>query len=252
MKKLMAANWKMFKTQAEAGQTAAELVELVAGRLPADREVLVFPPFTALAEVGKALGGAKGFFWGAQNFYPADSGAFTGEISPLMLRDLNCSYLLVGHSERRHILGEQDEFLNTKVLFGLKQGFRIVLCIGETIQERRAGKVEEVLERQLLQGLAGVSPGFAPQTLSVAYEPVWAIGTGEVAGPAEIADAHGFTRRVLTRLFGDAAAQMRLLYGGSVKPENTAEIMAIDNVDGVLVGGASLRAESFSSIVLAS
>jgi triosephosphate isomerase len=251
MKKLMAANWKMFKTRDEAARTSAELVEALSGSLPVDREVLVFPPFTAIESVAKVFEGAKGFAWGGQNFYPADNGAYTGEIAPAMLRELNCQYLLAGHSERRQIFGETDALINEKVRFGLSEGFRVVLCIGETIDERKSGRVEEVLARQLNQGLEGVATGFAPAVLSVAYEPVWAIGTGAVAGPAEILDAHAFIRSVWTERYGDTAAEMRLLYGGSVKPENATEIISLDNVDGVLVGGASLRADSFAAIVAA-
>lgn len=251
MKKLMAANWKMHKSRGEAGDTAAQLVEKTASALPADREVLLFAPFTCLAETGAPMSGKNGFALGAQNFYPAESGAFTGEISPAMLRELGCSYLLSGHSERRHVLGEGNEFINAKNLYALEQGFSLVFCIGETIDERKADRVEEVLRTQLNMGLDNVPADVAPERLSVAYEPVWAIGTGEVAGPQEILHAHAFVRQVLFERFGPMSKDMRLLYGGSVKPDNAAEIIGLDNVDGVLVGGASLAADSFAQIVLA-
>ena len=251
MKKLMAANWKMYKTWDEARTTAEELVGLAAEKLPADREVLVFPPFTALKAVGDAFAPVSGFSAGGQDYYIQEEGAFTGEIAPKMLKDAGASYGLTGHSERRHVLGEDDEYVGAKTAYGLKEGLKVILCIGELIEERKAGRVHEVLERQLRAGLKDVSRDIDPERLSVAYEPVWAIGTGEVAGPAEIVEAHDFTRKILVSIFGDKANEMRILYGGSVKPGNCAEIIALDNVDGVLVGGASLQGQSFSEIVLA-
>ncbi|MFZ5811910.1 MAG: triose-phosphate isomerase [Thermodesulfobacteriota bacterium] len=251
MKKLMAANWKMYKTRDDAGQTARGLVGLAAGRIPADREILVIPPFTALSDVARELSGIPGFFLGAQNFYPSAQGAFTGEIAPDMLLDLGCAYALAGHSERRHILSESDGFVGQKVAFGLAAGLRMILCVGEKIEERKAGKVTEVVRRQLDAGLSGVAADVASETLVVAYEPVWAIGTGLTAGPADIAEAHGFVRELLRQRYGDKGNEIRILYGGSIKPENSGEIIVIDNVDGVLVGGASLRAESFAAIALA-
>ncbi|MBN2141345.1 MAG: triose-phosphate isomerase [Desulfovibrionaceae bacterium] len=251
MKKLMAANWKMNKTLAEAGATATDLAARVEQRLAADREVLIIPPFTALAAVAKAVSGAAGFFVGAQDFYPKDKGAFTGEIAPAQILDCGAVYALTGHSERRHVLGETDAFVGQKTAYGLGSGLKVILCVGERIEERRAGKVEEVLTRQLLAGLADVPRDQDPENLVVAYEPVWAIGTGEVAGPAEIVEAHALVRSRLGRKFGANGGKIRILYGGSVKPENCAEIMSLDNVDGVLVGGASLSAESFSAIVTA-
>jgi triosephosphate isomerase len=251
MKKLMAANWKMYKTVAEGAATAVELARLLEGRLPADREVLVCPSFTMLSAVAPALNGAAGCFVGAQNFYPAGQGAFTGEIAPEQLLDLGCAYALAGHSERRHVLGEGDEFIGKKVAFGLDAGLKMILCVGETIEERRAGQVEAVLARQLEKGLAGVLGSATAANLAVAYEPVWAIGTGEVAGPAEILAAHAFVREKLVSLLPAEGAAVRILYGGSVKPDNAGTIIRLDNVDGVLVGGASLKADSFSQIVLA-
>ena len=251
MKKLMAANWKMFKTWDEAQTTARELVELAGKKLPQDREVLVCPPFTCLKAVSDAFSGVSGFFTGGQDFYFREEGAFTGEISPAMLRDVGAAYGLTGHSERRHVLGENDAHIGQKTTFGLSAGLRVILCIGELIEERRAGRVEEVLERQLRLGLMDVPQDVPPERISVAYEPVWAIGTGEVAGPEEILAAHAFTRKTMVAIFGKNANEMRILYGGSVKPSNCAEIIALDNVDGVLVGGASLQSESFSQIVLA-
>ena len=251
MKKLMAANWKMYKTVAEGVATATELAKLLADRLPADREVLVCPSFTMLPAVAPILAGAEGCFAGAQNFYPAGQGAFTGEIAPEQLLDLGCAYALAGHSERRHVLGEEDGLIGKKVAFGLDAGLKMILCVGETIEERRAGQVEAVLAGQLEKGPAGVLEKATAENLAVAYEPVWAIGTGEVAGPDEILAAHAFVREKLVALLPSEGAAVRILYGGSVKPDNAGTIIRLDNVDGVLVGGASLKADSFSQIVLA-
>lgn len=250
MKKLMAANWKMFKTWGEAESTAAELASILDGRVPEDREVLLIPPFTAIKAVADAVGGSP-VQVGGQNFYPEQEGAFTGEISPRMLTDLCCTYALAGHSERRHVLGEDDATVGGKTAYGLENGLRMILCIGETIDERKGGNVEAVLDRQLAEGLKGVPRDVQPEDIVIAYEPVWAIGTGEVAGPEEIVEAHGFVRKKLQEVFGEKANEIRILYGGSVKPANCAEIIALDNVDGVLVGGASLMATSFGDIVLA-
>lgn len=250
MKKLMAANWKMYKTVEEGAATAAELCKLLGG-LPADREVLVCPPFTMLGEVGRALKTTPGCLLGAQNFYPARQGAFTGEIAPEQLLALGCTYALAGHSERRHVLGETDEFVGRKVAAGLSAGLTMILCVGETIEERREGRVSEVLARQLRTGLETARCAASADRLCVAYEPVWAIGTGEVAGPEEIVEAHAVVRETLMSLLPETGTEVRILYGGSVKPENAAGILRLDNVNGVLVGGASLKADSFSRIVLA-
>ncbi|QJB57730.1 triose-phosphate isomerase [Pseudodesulfovibrio sp. zrk46] len=251
MKKLMAANWKMFKTWDEARATAQELVDLAAAKLPGDREVLVFPQFTALKGVADVFQGIDGFSVGGQDYYIKEEGAYTGEISPKMLESVGAVYGLTGHSERRHVLGEDDEYIGAKTSYGLESGLKVVFCIGEKIEDRKAGRVEEVLEHQIRVGLKNVPINIDPENLSIAYEPVWAIGTGEVAGPEEILEAHAFTRKILISIFGEKANEMRVLYGGSVKPANCAEIIALDNVDGVLVGGASLEGESFSQIVLA-
>ena len=250
MMQLMAANWKMFKTRSEARATAQALADTL-GAAPQGREVLVIPPFTAVAEVAAAFQGKPGFLCGGQDFYPADKGAFTGEISPGQLLDAGAACALTGHSERRHVLGESDEFVGEKTSYGLNSGLSIILCIGEKIEERKAGQLQAVLERQMAAGLKDVPGDVDPARLSVAYEPVWAIGTGEVAKPSDIVEAHGLVRSWLKERFGDKALEIRILYGGSVKPDNASEIMGLDNVDGVLVGGASLEAESFSRIVTA-
>lgn len=251
MKKLMAANWKMYKTAAEARETAAALAVALDGKLSADREVLVFPPFTAIHAAAEAFAGKNGLSLGGQDVYPEDEGAFTGEISAPMLKDASCEFILTGHSERRHVMGEDNEFVGRKTAYAIASGMKVVLCIGEKIEEREAGSLEAVLEEQLVAGLAGVSRDVDPERVAVAYEPVWAIGTGKVAGPEDIVEAHAFTRAKLVEMFGEKGKEIRILYGGSVKPANASEIITLDNVDGVLVGGASLQADSFSSIVLA-
>ncbi len=251
MKKLMAANWKMYKTRAEAKATAEDLMNRIEGKLPEDREVVIAAPYTALETVGSVLEGKARCSLSAENLYPAEEGAYTGEISPRMLKDVGCVYALAGHSERRSIIGETDELVGEKVAFGLKNGLSMILCIGETIEERKAGEVQQVIDKQLEAGLKDVPSDFVPETVVVAYEPVWAIGTGEVAGEDEIVEAHGFVRKKLENIFPEKASEIRILYGGSVKPGNCAQIIALDNVDGVLVGGASLDGESFSQIALA-
>ncbi len=250
-KKLMAANWKMFKTRSEAEKTAQTLLSKIEGKVPADREVLIAAPFTALSSVDSVLGSQDWFHLSGENMYPAKEGAFTGEISADMLKDCGCGFCLAGHSERRHIMGESDEFVGEKVTFGLANDLSMILCVGETIEERKAGNVQQVIDTQLEKGLAGVEADIVPDRIVIAYEPVWAIGTGEVAGPEEIKEAHLFVRKKLENIFPDKFNDIKILYGGSVKPGNCAEIIALDNVDGVLVGGASLDGESFSQIVLA-
>lgn len=250
MKLLMAANWKMFKTRQEAAGTLQELAKLLNG-MPDDREVALFAPFTALSSCYEALGDVSGISLGGQNCYPATEGAFTGEISPGMLLDCGCTHVLTGHSERRSLMGESDEFVGKKSAFALEQRLKVVLCIGESLQERDGGKLEEVLVRQLTAGFAGLPDSDNILDVSVAYEPVWAIGTGRVAGPAEIIESHSVVRAFLEKRFKLHGNNIRILYGGSVKPENAAQIIKLDNVNGVLVGGASLCAESFSRIVLA-
>ncbi len=252
MKKLMAANWKMYKTKKEAQDTVEGLINVLGKELDIDREVLICPPYTALSVVSELVREIPYMHLGGQNFYPQKEGAYTGEISPYMLLDAGCSYAIVGHSERRHIFLEKDDFLRQKVKFGIDVGLKIIFCIGEKIEQRRANKVEEVLVSQLRAGLEDVKDTKnIEKRLCIAYEPVWAIGTGEVAGEKEIFHAHEIIRRELKNLFGGSGAEIRILYGGSVKPENASNIINIDNVDGVLVGGASLNAKSFSKIVIA-
>lgn len=250
MKKMMAANWKMHKTRAEARESAATLIASLAS-MPDDREVVIFAPFTVLGDCSGAFAGKAGFSLGGQNVYPQDHGAFTGEISPAMLRDAGCTHVLTGHSERRALFCEDSAFIGKKTAFALKEGLKVTLCIGETLEEREGGKLESVLREQLAKGLADVDDAVFEQDIAVAYEPVWAIGTGKVAGPAEILEAHALVRQLLIGRFPKQGVSIRILYGGSVKPDNASEIIRLDNVDGVLVGGASLDAASMRQIVLA-
>jgi triosephosphate isomerase len=245
-KTLIAANWKMHKTVEEAVAFVGELRDAVGS--PDDQEVLLTPPFTALWAVRIAVSEA-GFSLGAQNCHWENQGAFTGEISPPMLKDVGCGYVLVGHSERRHIFGETDAMAQKKVAAVFREGMTPVLCIGETLEEREAGKTFDVIARQLQEGLRAVSKSDFSR-VAVAYEPVWAIGTGKTATPAQAQEVHAFIReRLASRTDKSVANEVRILYGGSVKPDNVDRLMAEPDIDGLLVGGASLNASSFSRIV---
>ncbi len=213
-------------------------------------EIAVFPPFVYLDAVGRVLASSH-IAWGGQNMYFATSGAFTGEISGPMLIDLGARYVIVGHSERRHVFGESAELVGRKVAAAFEAGLVPVLCVGETIEQRRAGETRQVVFDQLSQGVAGITPEQA-EKLVVAYEPVWAIGTGETATPEQAQEVHADLRGWLTERYSrEIAARIRIQYGGSVKPSNAAELLAQDDIDGALVGGASLEVESFLAIVAA-
>ncbi len=249
MKKLMAANWKMYKTGAEAVATVNEMAAMLNGTAPEGREIVVFVPFTALEGASAAMKSIAGASTGAENVYPALEGAFTGEISPVMIKACGAAWVLTGHSERRHILGESDEFVGEKTAFALQNGLRVMLCIGETLEEREAGLLRNVLERQLKLGLRSVPAVIAAEALAIAYDPVWAIGTGKTATNDDIVETHAICRELMREVLGGKADETPLLYGGSVKPANAGSILTLDNVDGVLVGGASLKADSFTQII---
>ena len=249
MKKLMAANWKMYKTGAEAVATVNEMAEILKGAAPEGREIAVFVPFTALEAASAAMKSIEGASTGAENVYPASEGAFTGEISPVMIKACGAAWVLTGHSERRHILGESDEFVGEKTAFALQSGLRVMLCIGETLEERESGLLRNVLERQLKLGLKNVPAETPAEALAIAYEPVWAIGTGKTATNDDIVETHAICRELMREIMGAKADETPLLYGGSVKPANAGAILTLDNVDGVLVGGASLKADSFTQII---
>jgi len=249
MKTLIAANWKMYKTWQEAKAYTQELLNLTQDKLE-NREVLILPSFPSLKVVGDLVAEKEKYSLGGQNFYPAQEGAFTGEVSLLQLKDLGCSYVLVGHSERRHVLNESEKFIAQKVAFGLEQKIKVILCVGEKLEQKEQGRVKDVLFDQLNSALKAISICSAEE-LVIAYEPVWAIGTGKVATEQDILEAHGLIREFLIERFGEIAKDIRILYGGSVKPNNAKAILSLDNVNGVLVGSASLDAQIFSQIVLA-
>ena len=243
---LIAGNWKMFKTGTEAAEAARSLSSLIAGATGVD--VMIAPPFTALAAVGTVLQDDL-IAVGAQNLHWESQGAFTGEIAPGMVKAAGCRYAIIGHSERRQVFGETDVDVNRKVQATLAAGLIPVLCIGETEAEREAAETFSVLDKQVRLGLEGVSLA-NPGDLVVAYEPVWAIGTGKTATREQAQEAHAFIRGLLRELYGEPTADaLRILYGGSVKPDNIAELMGMDDIDGALVGGASLEPETFARIV---
>ena len=234
----------------------ADAVKLVGGLKPlvqgiASVDVVVCPTYTALYAVGQALKGSN-IELGGQNSYVKESGAYTGEISPQMLRDVGCTWTIIGHSERRQYFKESDAFLNEKLKFALASGLKVMFCIGETLDERQGGKMNDVLARQVIDGLVGLTDADFDR-VAIAYEPVWAIGTGVTASPEQAEEAHAFVRGLLKSQFGgNVSDKVRIQYGGSVKADNAAELMAKPNVDGALVGGAALKADGFAAIVKAS
>ncbi len=244
---LIAANWKMHKNVAEAGTFIGLFSPAVAGLDGV--EIVLCPPFTALATVGRGLLGTS-LALGAQNMYKEEQGAFTGEVSPGMLRDLGVKYVILGHSERRAIFGEDDALIQAKVQSAYRHGLTSILCVGETLAEREAGQTEAVVVRQLEAATAGLSPDQAA-SLVVAYEPVWAIGTGRNASAADASAVCTVIRAQIRSRFGPAADSLRIQYGGSVKPENVSEFQKQPDIDGALVGGASLDPAGFAALVRA-
>ena len=247
--KFVVGNWKMYTNAAEARQLAQAVVDGMGAE--GRGSVTLCPPFPYLALVGEILKGSR-VALGAQNLYPEKEGAFTGEVSPTMLLDLGCKYVILGHSERRHKLGESDAFINQKVKVALAAGLDVILCVGETLEQRKTNQMEALLDRQLTLGLGDVSAG-SLACLSIAYEPVWAIGNLEHhATPQQAEEAHAVIRRRFGQMFGEKSAQaLAIQYGGSVKPNNAAALFCRDGVDGALIGGASLHADQFLAIVRA-
>jgi triosephosphate isomerase len=242
----------MHTTAADARQLTKAIVDGMGIMSIEDRvSVAVCPPFPYLALVGEILKGSR-VALGAQNLYPEKEGAFTGEVSPTMLLDLGCKYVILGHSERRHKLGESDTFINKKVRVALAAGLDVILCVGETLDQRENDQAEAVLDRQLIKGLAGVSADTLTR-LSIAYEPIWAIGRlGHHATPQQAQDAHALIRRRFGQMFDEKSAQtLAIQYGGSIKPENAVALLSRHGVDGALIGGASLIADQFLDIVRA-
>lgn len=245
MRKMIAAgNWKMNKTNTEAVEIVSKLNELIADVKGV--EVIIGPPFTALSEVKKVAGIVK---VAAQNMHWEEKGAFTGEISPIMLKDLGVEYVILGHSERRQYFGETNEIINKKIKSALAHGLKPILCVGEMLEDREHGNTEKVVEDHVKGGLEGISKEEMANVV-IAYEPVWAIGTGKTATPEQAEDVHAFIRKLLTDMFdAEIAKNAPVLYGGSVNPANSKTLFSKKNIDGGLVGGASLKADDFSAIV---
>lgn len=251
-KQVIAANWKMNKTSGEAKEFVARLKLDLGSYDKAD--IIICPPFTSLVAVREELEGSN-YRLGAQNMYWEKKGAYTGEVSAEMLREIGCQFVIIGHSERRRYFSENDEIVNKKVKAALDMGLMPIMCIGETLSEREAGSTFSVLERQVNLGLSGLSANekLGPRSLIVAYEPVWAIGTGRNATPEQAQEAQAFIRSVIAKSFGSGfSEEIKIQYGGSVKPKNAKDILKQNDVDGALVGGASLKPDVFAEIVKAS
>jgi triosephosphate isomerase len=245
--KIIAGNWKMHMDHIEGATLAAGIAEGLRGRKTA-REIILIPPFTTIPSVVPVVDGTS-ISIGAQDLWFEEKGAFTGEISGLMLTGLGCKYVLVGHSERRHVIGERHDLLSLKLRAALDVGLTPIYCVGEDLDQRERGKAPEVVSDQIEQVLKGLSGDGIARTM-LAYEPVWAIGTGKTATPEDAESMHHVIRELISRMFGgDIADRMLILYGGSVKPENAARLLSCNNIDGALVGGASLDAQSFLGIV---
>jgi triosephosphate isomerase len=246
-KPVIAGNWKMFKLLGEAVDTALELKPLVANATHCD--VVVAPVFTALKTVSNRLEGSNISVAAQDCAVQNDFGAHTGEVAPVMLKDAGCSHVIIGHSERRQFYGETDESVNWKTMAALAAGLKAIVCVGEKLEERDTGKQETVVKTQLEGGLSSLTANDLERII-IAYEPVWAIGTGKTATPEQAQEMHGFIRNCLNEYHGKSVADsVRILYGGSVKPDNISSLMSQPDVDGALVGGASLEAESFAKIV---
>ncbi len=239
---LIAANWKMNKTIGETASFIGEFLPRVSGATRVD--IVIAPPFTALAHAHSILRGSR-VGLAAQDLFYEDKGAYTGEISPAMLLDTGCSYVIVGHSERRQYFAENDQLLNRKTKAARKHGLSVIFCVGESLEEREAGKTLDIIRHEIEEGLRDIPM----EGISIAYEPIWAIGTGKTATPEQAQEVHAYIRLTLSRIYGAIADETRILYGGSVTPENVDVLMACADVDGALVGGASLKAESFARIV---
>ncbi len=243
---LMAGNWKMHTTLVDGCQLATAIAKSCEG--VSDREVLLAPPYTILSEVSHVLKDSR-IILSSQNICWEEKGAFTGEISPVMLKDAGGTAAIVGHSERRQIFGETDELINQRTRGALSFGLLTILCVGETLEEREGNRTFEVLETQITKGLANVAAADMEKVV-VAYEPVWAIGTGKTASKEQAQEAHAFIRELIVKMYEkDVAEGLRILYGGSVKPANVDELMAQPDIDGALVGGAALDSESFGRII---
>jgi triosephosphate isomerase len=242
MKNFIAANWKMNKTIAETKEFLRDFIPAV--KDVHDVDIVVAPPFTSLAAAGEAVKGTN-VQLAAQDMFWEEKGAFTGEVAPAMLLDAGCRHVIIGHSERRQYFNEDDAVVNRKIKAAKKAGLDVIFCVGESLDEREANRTFDVIRREVEKGLEGVGA----ENLVVAYEPIWAIGTGKTASPEQAQEVHAFVRDILRKLYGNTADGIRVLYGGSVTPENVDSLMACKDVNGGLVGGASLKADSFAKIV---
>lgn len=247
-KNIIAGNWKMNKDLAEAFQLVSELKTELEGK-NVNAEVIVAPPFIALDAINSLIKGSN-IKLAAQNMHPEDSGAFTGELSPSMLKSVGCTHVILGHSERRTIFGESDEFINEKVIKALNSDLTPILCCGESLEQRENGTTFTVVEKQIRVGLKSLSPQQIEKVI-IAYEPIWAIGTGKTASPEQAQEVHAAIRKLLVELTSqEIASNITIQYGGSVKPDNAKELLSKPDIDGALVGGACLKADSFRDIVL--
>lgn len=243
---LIAGNWKMNKNIAESVELASQLRKQVSD--VKEVEIVVAPPYTALGTVADIIKGSN-IFLSSQNIFWEESGAFTGEVSPLMLKDIGCQYAISGHSERRQYFGETNETVNKRLKATLKVSLTPIVCIGEVLEEREAEKTLDVIEQQLKAGLNSLSADEMKKVV-IAYEPVWAIGTGKTATPNQAQEVHQFIRKLIAQIFSKEVAEgIRILYGGSVKPDNIDQLMSQKDIDGALVGGASLKADTFAGII---
>ena len=246
-KKVIAGNWKMYNDIAESQNLISKLTSALSGE-NLNCDVIICPPYTSLSEANSLIKNTV-IKLGAQNMYFEESGAFTGEISAPMLKSVGCEYVILGHSERRTIFGETDQLINKKIKKALQSNLNPIFCIGETLQERESGVTKEVVKRQVTEGLRDISIHDLGRII-IAYEPVWAIGTGKTATPAQAEEVHAFIRDLISELYNkEDADNLIIQYGGSVKPENAAELLSQRDIDGALVGGACLKAESFISIL---
>ncbi|MBE0551467.1 MAG: triose-phosphate isomerase [Ignavibacterium sp.] len=246
-KNVIAGNWKMNNDLKESEKLIVELKNLLKNEKP-NCDVIVCPPFTSLSEASKLVSGSS-IKLGAQNMHFEDSGAFTGEVSASMLKSVGCEYVILGHSERRHIFGESNEVINKKIKKALSAGLKPIFCIGELLEERENGSTNEVVKSQILKGLKGISADDMKNVI-VAYEPVWAIGTGKTASPAQAQEVHEFIRDLIEIDYSlEVANDLVIQYGGSVKPDNAKELLSQKDIDGALVGGACLKADSFLGII---
>lgn len=246
-KTVIAGNWKMNNDLKESEKLIVELNNLLQNEKP-NCDVIVCPPYTSLSEAYKLLKGSQ-IKLGAQNMHFEENGAFTGEVSALMLKSVGCEYVILGHSERRHIFGESNEMINKKIKKALSAGLKPIFCVGELLEERERGTTNDVVKKQILKGLAEISAD-EMKNIIVAYEPVWAIGTGKTASPAQAQEVHEFIRDLVEITYSlEVANDLVIQYGGSVKPDNAKELISQKDIDGALVGGACLKADSFMGII---